>query len=539
MSAPPPSNKDHGQVLQYAFDDASGRIRTDAVISPDGHDLEISHLDDSIAIGTATDLFTSTTVGPAIGLDVNIIGGTVQVDTTGLATSANQVIGNTSLASIDSKLTAPLAVTGPVTDTQLRASPVPVSGTITADAGSGNFTVVQSTGSNLHVDIDNFPVSQAVTQSTSPWVVSGSVTANIGTTGGLALDSSLSTIHSDLTTIASEITSSQPRNLQDGTGTPITSTASALDVNIKSSSVTQPISGTVSVSNFPATQAVTQSTSPWVVSGTVTSNIGTTGGLALDSSLSTIATDITTSQPRKLQDGAGNPITSTTSALDVNIKSTGVTQPISGSVSVSNFPATQAVTQNTSPWVVSGSVTANVGTTGGLALDSSLTTIDTDIKASQPRKLQDGAGNAITSQVSGAQRALDVGIDVAGVQVDPRTRTWNLSSGTDSVSAVTNSYTQANVPINNSYASTNVTTSAYVQLVASTSNALNAIEIYDTSGQILYLATGGSGSEVNLMIIPQGGNGLIPVSIPASTRISVKAITATANAGYLSINFWK
>lgn len=35
-------------------------------------------------------------------------------------------------------------------------------------------------------------------------------------------------------------------------------------------------------------------------------------------------------------------------------------------------------------------------------------------------KMDDGAGNAITSQVNGAQRALDVGIDVAGVQVDPR-----------------------------------------------------------------------------------------------------------------------
>lgn len=35
-------------------------------------------------------------------------------------------------------------------------------------------------------------------------------------------------------------------------------------------------------------------------------------------------------------------------------------------------------------------------------------------------KLDDGAGNAITSQVNGAQRALDVGIDVGGVQIDPR-----------------------------------------------------------------------------------------------------------------------
>lgn len=35
-------------------------------------------------------------------------------------------------------------------------------------------------------------------------------------------------------------------------------------------------------------------------------------------------------------------------------------------------------------------------------------------------KLDDGAGNPITSQASGGQQALDIGINVAGVQIDPR-----------------------------------------------------------------------------------------------------------------------
>lgn len=35
-------------------------------------------------------------------------------------------------------------------------------------------------------------------------------------------------------------------------------------------------------------------------------------------------------------------------------------------------------------------------------------------------KLNDGSGNAVTSQANGIQRALDVGINVAGVQIDPR-----------------------------------------------------------------------------------------------------------------------
>ena len=55
---------------------------------------------------------------------------------------------------------------------------VPV--TLASTTITGNVTVVQPTGSNLHVDVDNFPATQpvsgtvAVTQSTSPWVVNGS-----------------------------------------------------------------------------------------------------------------------------------------------------------------------------------------------------------------------------------------------------------------------------------------------------------------------------------------------------------------------------
>jgi hypothetical protein len=51
MSAPPPSQKDAGQVLRYAFDDTQGLLRTSAVIESGGSDLEIHYLDDSIAIG--------------------------------------------------------------------------------------------------------------------------------------------------------------------------------------------------------------------------------------------------------------------------------------------------------------------------------------------------------------------------------------------------------------------------------------------------------------------------------------------------------
>lgn len=83
---------------------------------------------------------TSVTVTQATGTNLHTVVDSSALPT-GAATSALQTTGNTSLASIDSKLTSPLTVTGPLTDTQLRATPVPVSGTVTANAGTGTFAI--------------------------------------------------------------------------------------------------------------------------------------------------------------------------------------------------------------------------------------------------------------------------------------------------------------------------------------------------------------------------------------------------------------
>lgn len=50
--------------------------------------------------------------------------------------------------------------------------------------------------------------------------------------------------------------------------------------------------------------------------------------------------------------------------------------------------------------------------------------------------VQDASGNSITSQSNGSQRALDIGINVSGSQIDPRARTWTLLNTTDSVNAL-------------------------------------------------------------------------------------------------------
>lgn len=96
----------------------------------------------------------------------------------------------------------------------------------------------------------------------------------------------------------------------------------------------------------------------------------------------------------------------------------------------------------------------------------------------------------------------------------------------------------ANAPIFNDYTSVNITTGAYVQLVASTSNAINNIHIFDSSGQAMILAVGAAASEVIQLYVPPGGDSYT-LNIPAGSRIAYKALIATASSGYLLMSFLK
>jgi hypothetical protein len=100
----------------------------------------------------------------------------------GASTSALQTAGNASLSDIDSKT--------PALGQALAAGSVPVvltAAQLATLTPLSMVTVVQPTGSNLHVDVDNFPATQpvsgtvAVTQSTTPW------SDNIAQFGGTAV----------------------------------------------------------------------------------------------------------------------------------------------------------------------------------------------------------------------------------------------------------------------------------------------------------------------------------------------------------------
>jgi len=142
-------------------------------------------------------------------------------------------------------------------------------------------------------------------------------------------------------------------------------TTSANGIKVDGSSVTQPISGSVSVSNFPSSQNVVV-TSSALPSGAATSANQATA----QTSLGTIATN-TGNIPSQ---GAAT----TAHSLPVNIASDqtvpvsgSVTATISGtpSVSVSNFPATQPVSAASLP-LPSGAANSALQTSGNATLST-------------------------------------------------------------------------------------------------------------------------------------------------------------------------
>jgi hypothetical protein len=94
-------------------------------------------------------------------------------------------------------------------------------------------------------------------------------------------------------------------------------------------------------------------------------------------------------------------------------------------------------------------------------------------------------------------------------------------------------------PVRLDYSGTNVTSSAYVTLQADTgSTAIRQVNIFDSSGYTIYLAFGAAASEVNKIMICPGGPGQIPLSIPANTRLSLKAVSTSATAGEIVVSFF-
>ena len=142
-----------------------------------------------------------------------------------------------------------------------------------------------------------------------------------------------------------------------------------------------------------------------------------------------------------------------------------------------------------------------------------------DVTANAQRVLQVNASGTATA---GATEATQLLVLAAVQDLEPNA----------SLSAV-------GTPVRLDYSGTNVTSAAYVTLQADTgATAIRQVNIFDSSGYTIYLAFGAAASEVNKIMICPGGPGQIPLSIPANTRLSLKAVSTSATAGEIVISFF-
>lgn len=354
---------------------------------------------------------------------------------TGASTSALQTSGNASLASIDSKLTSPLsvnanitnssiAVTGPLTDVQLRAAAVPVSvsgtipvsGTVTANIGTTGGLALDTSVNSLLKPADTLAAVTtvgSVTSITNPVAVTGTffqATQPVSIASTVAVSGPLTDVQLRATPVpvSGSITTSPDVNLHDGAGNAVTSSAAGsvrpLDVQLHNSSG-NPFGTNASPLRIDPTGTTTQPVSA--------ASLPLPSGAATETTLSALNTkvpaNLTVTSTRLLVDGSGvtQPVSGTVAVS--SLPSIPAGSNAIGSVSVSNFPATQPV---------SGTVTANIGTTNGLALDATLT------GGNAVNQLKSGAKGTsaaalITSTASGVNhQPIDVAIyDASGNQI--------------------------------------------------------------------------------------------------------------------------
>ena len=94
-----------------------------------------------------------------------------------------------------------------------------------------------------------------------------------------------------------------------------------------------------------------------------------------------------------------------------------------------------------------------------------------------------------------------------------------------------------------SYASTNVTTSAWAEVTASIPETALMIEIFSSTGTPIKLSVASAGNEdsgeLPFYVFPGGTDGLIPVdNFVKSQRLAAKAIDSNATTGSLLINLY-
>ena len=305
----------------------------------------------------------------------------------------------------------------------------PVSGTVAAtQSGTWNIGTLTSITNPVAVTGTFFQATQPVSLASLPPLATGSnVIGSISNTSFIATQATAASLNATVVgtgTFLVQATQSGTWNINNVSGTislPTGASTSALQTTGNSSlssidSKTPALGQALAAASVPvvltaaqlttltplSTVAVTQSTSPWVVSGTVTANAGTnlnTSLLALESggnlaSINTkIPSNLTVTSTRLLVDGSG------------------VTQPVSGTF----FQATQPVSIATMPttpvkpdgtvWALTGT-SANVSVTNTVPISGTIAATQSGTWTVQPGNTANTTawkvdGSAVTQPVSG------------------------------------------------------------------------------------------------------------------------------------------
>jgi hypothetical protein len=186
-------------------------------------------------------------------------------------------------------ITGSVAVTGPLTDTQLRATPVPVSGTVTANAGTGTFAVSAAslplpTGAATEttlaaINTKTPALGQAVMGSSVPVAIASNQSV-------LPINDNAGSLTVDSTQLPAALVSGR-LDVNVGASTTIAVTGPLTDAQLRATAVpvadgggSLTVDGSVSVSNFPATQPISAVSLP-LPAGAATSALQTTGNTSL------------------------------------------------------------------------------------------------------------------------------------------------------------------------------------------------------------------------------------------------------------------
>jgi hypothetical protein len=441
----------------------------------------------------------------------------------GAATSALQTSGNASLSSIDSKLTAPLVVTGPLTDAQLRASVVPVSLTSTT--------------------ITNFPVQTGLTDielRASPVPVSGTMSVTgVATAANQATEiSSLSSIDTKLTNNATSTLQTAGNASLASIDTKLSSQATAANQVTAQSSLNTLVadSALAGTGSGSATQDILVAGTYKVSSPTLSDGdqsellISSSGDLKVE--VTNQPTSIDANITNSSLDVSGS-IVSVGNTIDVNILSGAPAGLTDVELRAAPVPVSLSSTTISSSVLPTGAATSGLQSNGNASLvsiDSRLATSNASlasIDAGTPAALGQTTMSASTPVVIASNQS------AIPVSLTSTTVTNTVAVSAASLPLPTNASTSAlQTTGNTSLSNIDTKTPALGQALAASSTPVviasnqTSVPIIHKAADLLASATGTAGSVLNASL-PAAGAGLFHYI----TLIEVQAYSTAARTG--------